>query len=102
MKNILEEIGINLVQSLAGLLGSLLLIGKQSANNIRTTLFSILTGVASANYLTPVVAKFLSITDSDYKNGIAFVLGFLGLRGVEIVTKRITKNVDNGNTSSNK
>jgi uncharacterized phage infection (PIP) family protein YhgE len=91
MKTFLDEIGINIMQSIAGLFGSLLLLGKESANNLKQTFFAIITGVASANYLTPVVCSAFSIIDTNYKNGVAFILGFLGLKGVEAISKKFFK-----------
>jgi len=99
MKNFLDEIGINLMQSIAGLLGSLLLIGKGAVNNLKQTFFAIITGVASANYLTPVVCDIVRVTDIKYQNGIAFILGFLGLKGVEAISKKIFKDKINGNNA---
>ena len=91
MKTFLDEIGINIMQSIAGLFGSLLLLGKGSATNVKQTFFAIITGVASANYLTPVVSSTLKITESNYQNGIAFILGILGLKGVEAISNKFYK-----------
>jgi len=33
----------------------------------------------------------LSISETNYQNGVAFILGFLGLKGVEAVAKRFFK-----------
>lgn len=79
------------MQSIAGLFGSLLLLGKGSAQNIKQSFFAIITGVASANYITPVVCSALHISETNYQNGVAFILGFLGLKGVEAVAKRFFK-----------
>ena len=93
MKTFLDEIGINVMQSIAGLFGSLLLVGKGATKNIKQTFFAIITGVASANYLTPV-----KINDTNYSNGVAFILGFLGLKGVEAFSKKFFKDkIDAGN-----
>lgn len=92
MKTFFEEIGINIGLSIAGLFGSLLLLGKQAVSNMRGTLISLITGVASANYLTPVVSDLLKLSDDSYKFGIAFILGFLGLKGVEKMSKIMFKN----------
>jgi hypothetical protein len=91
MKTFFDEIGINIMQSIAGLFGSLLLVGKGAAKNLKQTFFAIITGVASANYLTPVVCDVLRISDTNYSNGVAFILGFLGLKGVEAISKKILK-----------
>lgn len=107
MKEVLEGIGINISISIAGLFGSLLLIGKNATMNLKTTFFSIISGVASANYITPI---FIDITrlNTKYQMSVAFILGFLGLKGVEYVSNRFLKNNDknikeenNGNNDNN-
>lgn len=90
------------MQSIAGLFGSLLLVGKGAANNWKQTFFAIITGVASANYITPVVCQTLSITEVKYENGVAFILGFLGLKGVEAVTKKFFKEKLDGSSTTDK
>ena len=79
------------MQSVAGLFGSLLFLGKEDAKNIKQSLFAIITGTASANYLTPVVMEITKIENTKYENGIAFILGFIGLKGVEAISKRFFK-----------
>jgi hypothetical protein len=90
MKQFLQDIGINIGISIAGLFGSLLLIGKTSAHDLKTTIISLISGVASANYLTPMVSDLFAIK-MEYQYGIAFVLGFLGLKGVEKVSEKFMK-----------
>lgn len=96
LREILQEIGINIGISVAGLFGSLLLIGKTATTNLRATFFAIVSGVASANYITPVVVDMGGIQE-DYEMSIAFILGFLGLKGVELVTNKFVKKEKDGN-----
>jgi hypothetical protein len=88
MKEILEQIGINVGISVAGLFGSLLMIGKTATTNLKTTFFSLVSGVASANYITPIVLDISGVADK-YQLSIGFILGFLGLKGVEIISSRL-------------
>ena len=94
MKDLLQDIGINIGISVAGLFGSLILIGKNAAFRWKTSIFSIITGVASANYMTPVAVDFIKLNEK-YQMSIAFILGFLGLKGVELISNKISKNVSN-------
>lgn len=96
MKEFLQELGINITLSMAGFMGSLLMIGKTAVYNLKQTAISLITGVASANYLTPIVCDIIRINADDYQNGIAFVLGFLGLKGVEALTQKFFKEKING------
>ena len=96
MKQLLEEIGINIGISVAGLFGSLILIGKDAALQWKTSIFSIITGVASANYITPIVVDIARV-DPKYQMSIAFILGFLGLKGVELISNKLIKKVKDDN-----
>lgn len=100
MKELLHEIGINIGISVAGLFGSLLLIGKTATVNLRATFFSLISGVASANYITPIVLDITRV-DVKYQMSVGFILGFLGLKGVEYITNKFIKKVDNGDTNVN-
>lgn len=100
MYDFLKDLGINVGLAVAGFFGSLLMIGKNSAQNLRATLISILTGTTSANYLTPIVADIFSITKTNYMFSIAFILGFLGLKGVEYATVKLMKNGNDDKFSS--
>lgn len=102
MKTFLDEIGINIATSCAGLFGSLLFLGKEGAKNLKQTFFALVTGVASANYLTPVVCDVVKISDTNYSNGVAFVLGFIGLKGVEAISKRFFKEKIDGTDEHSK
>jgi hypothetical protein len=90
MKDFIEQLGINIAISIAGLFGSLLMIGKNAAQTWKTTIFSMISGVACANYITPII---LDITRMDvkYQVSVGFVLGFLGLRSVETISKKFVR-----------
>lgn len=87
-ENILQEIGINAGLIVSGLFGSLLTIKQGAAARIGSVAISITTGVGSANYITPIVVDSLSITNQNLTFGIAFILGFLGLSGIEYAIKK--------------
>lgn len=90
MKEFFESIGVNIGIALAGMFGSLIMLGKNSSANLRTTLFAIITGVSSANYITPIVSNMINISEQ-YQMGVAFILGFLGLKGVEKISEKLLK-----------
>lgn len=87
----LEELGINISLSLAGFFGSLIVIGKNGMHDFKTMFVSMLGGVASANYLTPVVCDLLNVGKVNYQFSIAFLLGFMGLKGIEKIVLRLFK-----------
>ena len=87
--NFLQEVGINAGLVVSGLFGSLLTIKKGHSTKLSAIALSIATGVGSANYITPIVADSLNLTNRNLTFGIAFILGFLGLRGIEMVLEKV-------------
>lgn len=88
MKDQLRDLGINIGLIVAGFAGSLMTVKKDGHKDWFTTITSLMAGTLSANYLTPVVIDILSIGNSNTQYAAAFVLGFLGLHGVEYVINR--------------
>jgi hypothetical protein len=83
----LEELGINLGLSVAGFFGSVFFIEK--GKDLRETLVAMCGGVASANYLTPVVSDWFGIEKINHQFSVAFILGFMGLKGVERIAHKL-------------
>jgi len=83
----LEELGINLGLSVAGFFGSIFFIEK--GKDLRETLVAMCGGVASANYLTPVVSDWFGIDKINHQFSVAFILGFMGLKGVERIAHKL-------------
>jgi len=86
----LVSYGIEIGLLVSGFFGALMMVGRTSAKKISTTAASIAAGTACANYLTPVVLHFApaTIQDSRAKFAAAFVMGFLGLKGLEMVVEK--------------
>jgi hypothetical protein len=57
--------------------------------NLTRTISSLVGGAASANYITPIIINITKLDDSHYHYGIAFLLGFLGLKGIEYFSHKI-------------
>jgi len=85
----LKEYGIDVGLLTSGLFGAILLTSKGSAMNLARTVSSLVGGAASANYITPIVVSMANLDNTHYHYGIAFLLGFLGLRGVEHFSKKV-------------
>ena len=94
MQNILQEIGINAGLIVSGLFGSLLTIKKGHATRLSSVALSIAAGVGSANYITPVVVDSLNLTNQNLTFGIAFILGFLGLSGIDFAIKKFMPDME--------
>lgn len=85
----LKEYGIDIGLLVSGLFGSILLTSKDSARNLGKTVSSLIGGAASANYITPIVISITKLDDTHYHYGIAFLLGFLGLKGIEFFSNKL-------------
>jgi hypothetical protein len=90
----LKDIGIEVGYLVSGLFGAILMVSKNSTNNIKAAILSIIGGMASANYLTPMMIDMAKITDERMQNGLAFITGFLGLKLVEIVSEKFLKKIE--------
>lgn len=85
----LKAYGIDVGLLISGLFGAILLTSKGSAMNLARTVYSLIGGAASANYITPIVVNVTKLDESHFHYGIAFLLGFLGLKGVEYFSAKI-------------
>lgn len=85
----LKQYGIDIGLLISGLFGSILLTSKDSAMNLGRTISSLIGGAASANYITPVVINITKLDATHYHYGIAFLLGFLGLKGIEFFSSKL-------------
>lgn len=82
------DIGMNVGLAVSGFFGSLMLVGKQREQNFREQIFSVIGGTMSANYLTPVVIDTFKLQTESLQYGVAFVIGFGGLKVVEFVYEK--------------
>lgn len=85
----LNEYGIDVGLLISGLFGAILLTSKDSAKNLGKTVSSLIGGAASANYIAPVVITVSKLDDTHYHYGVAFLLGFLGLKGIEYFSNKL-------------
>lgn len=80
----------------AGFFGSLIAVGKSSRGNLRDNILAISAGTSSAYFLTPLVFSLTGATASQQTmSAMAFLLGVLGQRGVELVIGKIFPEVNN-------
>ena len=82
MKDFLTKIGIDITLMVAGMVGSLVMISNDSARNIRNSVAGIVAGTFSANYLTQIAVEITGL-EGKSQYGLAFLLGYFGLKGVE-------------------
>ena len=88
----LLEYGIEVGLLISGFFGSLLLVSKNASQRLDTTIASLLAGTACANYLTPLLLSFLPEgARVQSKFAAAFMLGFMGLKGLELMIDKVAK-----------
>lgn len=85
----LKQYGIDVGLLMSGLFGAILLTSKESAMNLTRTISSLVGGAASANYITPIVVNIANLNGDQYRYSLSFLLGFLGLKGIEHFSKKI-------------
>lgn len=86
----LKDEGLDIPLMIAGLFGALMMMSKTAGMNIGRTLFATIGGAASANYLTPLILHITKIgQDPAYSYAIAFLLGFTGLRTIELLSSKL-------------
>lgn len=89
----IEKIGISISFLISGLFGAILMASKSAKGNIKSAIASVVGGMAAANYLTPVLIEMLKLEETKLQNGLAFVIGFLGLRLVEVVSEKFLNKI---------
>jgi hypothetical protein len=85
----LQQLGIDIGLLISGLFGAILLTSKGSAMNLGRTFSSLVGGAASANYITPVIISITKLENIHFQYSIAFILGYLGLKGVDFFSSKI-------------
>jgi hypothetical protein len=85
----LIKYGLDVGFMLSGFFGALLLALRSKGQKISTTIATVLAGTACANYLTPLVINMMPDDFKDAKYGMAFMMGFAGLKGLELIINKI-------------
>lgn len=85
----LIKYGLDVGFMLSGFFGALLLALRSKGQKISTSIATVLAGTACANYLTPIVINLMPETLKEAKYGIAFMMGFAGLKGLELIINKV-------------
>jgi hypothetical protein len=90
----MDKIDTTTDQILAGVVGAIIGTDWWDREKVKTAwhgLLSVIAGAGSAVYLTPLVAKQLGWNTSEQVVGLAFAIGTLGLRSVQLINKMAEK-----------
>ncbi len=87
---------------MAGFFGALILAMTTKNQTPGKAITSILAGAICANYLTPVAINFMpDYIQNNGKYGTAFVMGFIGLKVLEIIYDFVSKKIKSKNGKIN-
>jgi uncharacterized membrane protein len=89
----MDKLQIDLNTLIAGFIGALIGTDWNKINNVIQGVITVLSGTASAIYLTPLVAKQLGWDQPHQMIGLSFLLGTLGLRTVQAFNLVIEKSL---------
>jgi len=91
----MDKLHIDWNQLLAGFIGAVIGTDWPKIKSIIQGIITVLSGTASAIYLTPLVAKQIGWDQPHEMIGLSFLLGTLGLRSVQafniLIEKTLTK-----------
>ena len=95
-------IGIDLGLMLAGFFGALILALTAKNQTPGRAITSIFAGALCANYLTPIALHFMPESiQNNGKYGAAFIMGFIGLKTLELVYDFVSKKLKTKNGKIN-
>lgn len=79
MDNFFEFIGVKPTSLVAGVFGAVASLTYERQISVLRAVILIITGAASAAYLTPLVGGWLELTDNT-ENAYAFIIGLLSMK----------------------
>lgn len=74
-----DVMGIQVGTVVAGLIGGILSLSMMPKLTFRKAMTAVLGGGACAAYGTPLVVEYLGVASRNLENGLAFVLGVVGM-----------------------
>lgn len=98
---LLLDFGFDIAVFMAGIAGGIAFLTKSPKLNRIQKFTSVLSGGFAANYLTPVVGHWFGL-NSDTLYGIAFLLGYGGLKSVESVYVHFSNKIIRNENESNR
>ena len=91
----MDKLHLDWSQLLAGFIGAIIGTDWPKIKTVVQGIITVLSGTASAIYLTPLVAKQIGWDQPHEMIGLSFLLGTLGLRAVQafniVIEKTLTK-----------
>lgn len=89
----LRSIGIETPSFIAGMSGGITFLTKRKDMTWLQRFLTVMSGGFTANYLTPLVAIYLHL-DEKALYGIAFLLGYSGMKSVEVIIIKLKNRIN--------
>lgn len=80
MTDWMNDLGFKASTGLAGLVGGILSLSYMPELTFKKLMVALVGGIGCAAYLTPIVAELIKLESRSTENGLAFGLGFLGMK----------------------
>ena len=96
----LKSIGIDVPFTIAGFAGGFTTLLRNKSLKWTEKFVVLVSGGLSANYISPMLADFINLSENSYL-GVAFFVGYGGLKTVEKTFELIHKKLDNQNQKEN-
>lgn len=93
VKHFLEDIGIHIGLLMAGLFGAYLSVSVNAQLNGWQKATVMVSGAMTANYITPLILNYINL-GNQVQYGLAFIVGFSGLKFVEWIIIKIKNKID--------
>lgn len=93
IKEFLASLGIQISLLVAGFAGGLVSINKDRQLSVWGKITVIISGGFIATYITPLFFLLFKFEDERAKYGVAFVIGYMGLKAIELLVEKFTKNI---------
>jgi hypothetical protein len=93
VKQFFKAVGLEAGMIIAGFFGALASVSKDKKMTFIEKFISVVVGIAVSNYLTPIVFDWTNAGENS-KYGIAFLLGYTGLKSVEYIIDKTKSKFD--------
>lgn len=80
MTDWMNDLGFKASTGVAGLVGGILSLSYMPELTFKKLMVALVGGIGCAAYLTPIVAELIKLESRSTENGLAFGLGFLGMK----------------------
>ena len=74
-----DELGVKVSSLVAGLVGGVMALSMMPQLTFRKALAAVIGGGACAAYAPPIIVELISLDNRNLENGLAFVLGVVGM-----------------------